>query len=207
CSRRYSFTAVSPSILITDYNITAQTERTAAKAESTGRPNSVGYEIYGYDWKFRTHIKVLGIEDIEEWGFKVGNKTYEIDKKPKKQSLDVLWQLKNSKKKSRTLEIIPYVKYTHNGQKMTNYTDKRTITLEYDPENNDWSRRPGKWNKNGVWKDCYESGFDMDSAFGETDVDMSAVKLAPRRRFSVIQGQDSPDDESDDFEIEMILLE
>ena len=25
--------------------------------------------------------------------------------------------------------------------------------------------------------------------------------------FSVIQGQESPDDESDDFEIEMILLE
>lgn len=197
CSRRYSFTSSSPSILITAHRITAQTYRIAARPDSKG-----GYD-FGYDWKFRTNIMVQGIEDIEEWGFKVGNKTYEIDKKPKKQRLDVLWQLKHSQKKSRTLEFIPYVKYTHNGQKMTNYSDKRTITLEYDPKNNNWSRRPGKWNG----KDYYESGFDETSNFGEPDVDMSGWKLAPRRRFSVIQGQDSPDDESDDFEIEMILLE
>lgn len=199
CSRRYAFASVSPSILITTHNITAQTYRIAAEKKDGG------YD-FGYDWKFRTHIMVQGIENVEKWGFKVGNKTYEIDKKPKTQFFDVLWKLKNSKKKSRTLQFIPYVKYTHNGQEMINYSDKYTITLEYDPSMDDWSRRWGKWNG----KDYYESGFDMDSDFKEnTDVDMSAVKLASRRRFSVIQGKESHDNESDDFddfEIEMIPL-
>lgn len=167
-SRRFPFTAASPTAMITDYTVTAQKERRAAKGESSGTSNTNFYKTY-YDWKFRTYVEVRGSEDITGWGFKVGNKTYEINEPPKGTLLSISWQIKSSQKNPRTLKFIPYVRFKNGDTEMTNFMDEYSVRLEYDAEMDDYSDK--------LVGGYYESGFDMDDDFGKSDVDMSNIKL------------------------------
>lgn len=212
----YAFTSTSPSIVMIG-GPTVSTQLYVYHKRS-------GVTHYYYEFKFRTKVQPFGdVDDITEWGFQVGNKTYSI-KQPISglNSKMILWHIKKSDKASRTIVFRPYVKFKVEDNEMTNWGEPHTINLEYDDDPNiidihdEYYKQTTEKDKDGkTYKaDWYKTGYEHEDYYGRVEYDMSGETMrAPEVTMTPIEdGEDLPadaidDNDYDDLEIEIVEVE
>ncbi len=212
-SHAYPFSSQSPTLELFDHDMTAQHYYYYRRS---------GVEHYYYDFKFRTYVQPWGTnsmsaDEIKEWGFQVGNKTYSIKKPINGGIKNVLWFIKKSDKGNRTLVFRPYVKFDLEGAETTNWGTAYTVNLKYDESLNEgedqFYKTTTEKDKDGkTFKaDWYVRGFDKDSSYGEIDYDLSGETMrAPKVTMTPMgDGDDLPADydDYDDLEIEIVEVE
>lgn len=154
CSKRFTFTSASPYATITDDEITMQKQYISTTATQTG-PNQVSYKLY-YDFIFRTAITFSAVDDIESWGFAIGQKLYRVKGTPHHRHVAVRWKISKSKA-PREIKLTPFVEA--NG--MRTYGAPYNVKLKYMEELNSYKHvYERKWGKG--W---YTNGFDDEKNY------------------------------------------
>lgn len=154
CSKRFTFTSVSPYATITDDEITMQKQYTSTTATQTGS-NQVSYKCY-YDFIFRTAITFSSLDNITSWGFLIGQKLYRVKQATHHRHVAVRWKI-NKSKAPREIKITPFVEA--NG--MITYGAPYKVKLKYMDELNSYEHvYERKWGKG--W---YTSGFDDEKNY------------------------------------------
>lgn len=173
CSKRFTFSSESPTVVIDDVTTTMQ-KRYYSEKRIVKVGNDWTHDVY-FDYGFRTHQRFTGLNNIKKWGFTVNGKNYTIDNPPPSNEVSVVWKITKQKIK-KELTMTPFI--IPKNMDTWVYGPAKKITLEYDGEQNDY---------NDVWvkikdKGYYTSGFDLGEEYKEsTDVVMDDVLKARMR--------------------------